>query len=120
MPTKQMTPEFRAKHLRFKLEVRQRRNDCRSRRNDAIARTNGATAARFVNKSGMQLIVHRSTRTDRDGDWQITTIGHDGKPCGHCCAESFSEAVLRCVGASKSNYWNEHGYTLAEVAGGAT
>lgn len=107
----------REKHLKFMIEVRKRRNDCRNRAKNALARTKGATAARFENKSGMQIIVHRSTRTDRDGDWQITTIGYDGKPCGHCCAESFEEAILRCVGASKAAYWNEHGYSLVEVAG---
>jgi transposase InsO family protein len=103
--------------LGYLLEVRGLRNARRNRAKDALKRTKGATVARFVSESGLQLIVHRSTRTDRDGDWQITTIGYDGKPCGHCCADSFEEAVLRCVGASKSGYWNEHGYSLVEVAG---
>jgi hypothetical protein len=109
----------REDRLGFLLEVRQLRNAVRERRKDVLKRTVGAKAARFINKSGMQLLVHRSTRTDRDGDWQITSIGCDGKPWGHCCAETFEEAVLRCVGASKDTYWNEHGYSLVEVGGGA-
>lgn len=107
----------REDRLGYLLEVRQLRNARRDRAKDALMRTKGATVARFANKSGGQLIVHRSTRTDRDGDWQITTIGNDGRPFGHCCAETFTEAVLRCVGASKDTYWNEHGYELVEVGG---
>jgi hypothetical protein len=103
--------------LGFLLEVRELRNARRKRAKDALKRTKGATAARFQSESGLQLIVHKSTRTDRDGDWQITSIGHDGKPWGHNCADSFEEAVLRCVGASDNGYWNNHGYQLVEVAG---
>jgi len=109
-----MQREFRRDYL---LEMRERNHARRERARDAMARTRGALAARFANKSGLQLLVHRSTKPGRDGQWQITSIGYDGKPFGHCCAPSFDEAVLRCVGASQDNYWNEYGYSLVEVAG---
>jgi hypothetical protein len=109
-----MEREFRRDYL---LEMRERNHARRERARDAMARTRGALAARFANKSGLQLLVHPSTKPGRDGQWQITSIGYDGKPFGHCCAPSFDEAVLRCVGASQNGYWNEYGYSLVEVAG---
>lgn len=66
----------------FCREITQRKWDRRKRRRDALAMTEGAKGVRLENESGGQLLIHPATRPDRESDWQLTTIGPDGKPWG--------------------------------------
>ena len=100
----------------FRLEVAQRKLERRRRAQEALKRCDGATAVMLENKSGMKLIVHRSTYRDYAGQWQLTTIAADGRPWGHTNAPTFKEAILRAVGASRDSYWNEYGYEVTDVA----
>jgi len=99
----------------WRREITQRRWDTRKRKRETLTRIAGCSTAMFKNSSGLGIIVHRCVRTDRDNDWQVTTLDATGRPFGHHCAKTFTEGCLQAVGASKDTYWNEYGYTLIEA-----
>jgi hypothetical protein len=102
------------KHRQWRRELVLIRLTRRNRRRDIAKRIEGCSVALFRNQSGRSIIVHRSTRTDRDGDWQVTSWDEHG-PSGHHCAPTFAEGCFRAGGASRESYWNSHGYELIEA-----
>ena len=99
----------------YRKEMAKLKWDKRKRKNEALVKTVNARSVMLENKSGMKLAIHPATRPDRESDWQLTTFGADGMPFGHTNPPSFTEAVLRAVGASEHCYWNKHGYSITEV-----
>jgi hypothetical protein len=76
----------------------------------------GARVVSFKNERGGMLYLHPAVRKDRTSDWQLTTISYDGVPWGHNNPPSFLEGAYRALGISEDGYWNEHGYSIHEVA----
>ena len=88
-----------------------RANGKQAIRQRLLDETQGATVVSFTNRSGFRLVIHPAVRADRESDWQLTTMGFDGRPCGHNNPPSFQEALFRAGGVSDECYWNESGYT---------
>jgi hypothetical protein len=80
-------------------------------RRDIDAKTKGAKVVSFVNSRGGRLVIHPAVRPDAESDWQLTTIGCDGRPWGHVNPPTFQEALYRALGISEDGYWNESGYS---------
>jgi hypothetical protein len=109
-----MTATLTDKECYWRREIIQRNWDRRRRRREILERIAGCTTALFKSKSGQGIIVHRCVRTDRDGDWQVTTLDAEGRPFGHHCTDTFAEGCLRAGGCSKDSYWNTYGMELVQ------
>lgn len=84
-----------------------------AKREQVLKQCEGANIVCFSKFDGTKsrLVLHRSTRTDTDREWQLTSIGYDGMPWGHNNPPSFEEGLFCAVGAGTVSYWNEHGYS---------
>lgn len=109
----QAQPEMPAHRFMMKLGHGLAKHGNEAKKQQASERAEGAKVVAFKNnRSGLRMLLHPAVRSDRTSDWQLSTIGSDGRPSGHYNPDSFSDGLHQALGVHHQPYWNHHGFEI--------
>jgi RNA polymerase sigma factor (sigma-70 family) len=109
----QSQPDMPAHQFMMKLGHGLAKHGNEARKQQAEERASGAKVVAFKNdRSGLRMLLHPAVRNDRTSDWQLSTIGSDGRPSGHYNPDSFSDGLHQALGVHHQPYWNHQGFQI--------